>query len=466
MNCRIRLMTNGVLLIKMYRRFWVIIFLIFAFETANAQDAERSSFSEVIAPLKSWLGQETATGNWNGLRDKLEDQGVTISSNFTTDIGGNPVGGLKKNTIYSGFLDVGVALDFEKIASLKGVALTVTNYLASGSDLSSGIGNFFGAQEIYAPGTYFFGEMDLSLSLLDDTLTLETGRLFAGDVFATSNLWQYYVNGGINDNLNSMPANIFFPSFNIAAWAVRTSYQPNKDWHLTAAIYNADTQVEKMEKYGADFSFDMDNGYLAIGQLVYKHNQSRDDKGLPGSTTFGSYYQSSRFQDLADSTRRWHGNYGFYLICDQMIYRGDWPEFKGRPYMRSDATYAERVKKPYHRRDAMAADRPKGLSVWAAGYFAPNDHINTQMYQITSGLVYQGLPPNRDRDVTAFCIILGKFSDKLDGQKIETVLELNHRFQVGQWFYITPDIQYVIRPNGRSDIDDALVLGLEISTNF
>jgi len=46
------------------------------------------------------------------------------------------------------------------------------------------------------------------------------------------------------------------------------------------------------------------------------------------------------------------------------------------------------------------------------------------------------------------------------------VLELNHRFQMGPWFYITPDIQFVINPDGRDTIDNALVLGLELSANF
>ncbi|MFH1380712.1 MAG: carbohydrate porin, partial [Candidatus Omnitrophota bacterium] len=419
-----------------------------------------------ISFLKTWFNQETATGNWGGFRNRLEDRGVTISSNYTTDIGGNPTGGLKQTTEYSGFLDLGVAFDLEKIASLKGLALTVTNYLASGRDLSAAIGNFFGVQEIYTPGNYYFGEMDLSLSLFEDVLVLETGRLFAGDIFATSDLWQYYVNGGINVNLNSIPANIFFPSFNIAAWAARFTYQPNEEWHLAAGIYNADANVEKINNYGADFSFAMKDGYLAIGQLSYKHHQKKEDNGLPGSTSFGGYYQSSRFQDLTDSTKRWHGNYGYYLIFDQMIYRGDWPEFKGPHYMRSGASESERAKHAYHPNTTVARDRPNGLTFWAAGYLAPQEHINTQTYQIASGLVYQGLPPNRDHDVTAFCVLLGHFSDQLDGQGIETVLELNHRFQIGQWFYITPDIQYVINPNGQTDINNALVLGVEISVNF
>ena len=63
--------------------------------------------------LRSWVGQQTATGTWNGVRSDLEEHGVTISSNFTTDICGNPSGGLKQRTTYAGFLDIALALDFE-----------------------------------------------------------------------------------------------------------------------------------------------------------------------------------------------------------------------------------------------------------------------------------------------------------------------------------------------------------------
>lgn len=448
----------------MYRRLWTAA--LFLFTAATAYGAEEVSSAVNTPFLKSWLAQQTATGNWNGLRNRLDSQGITISSNYTADIGGNPSGGSEQAAKYSGFLSIAAALDFEKIASLKGLALTFSNYLASGGDLSDKVDNFFGVQEIYAPGSYYFGELDLSWSLLDDKLVLEAGRLFAGDVFATSELWQYYLSGGINDNLNSIPANIFFPAFNIAAWAVRVTCQPSQEWQFVTGIYNADSRVEDTDKHGLDFRLDTDSGYLTLGQLTYKHHQQQDEDGLPGSITLGGYYQSSSFQDLTDPTKRWHGNYGFYCIADQMIYRGDWPEFQGPQHMSFNADYAERVKQPYHPRTAVPADRPKGLTAWAGLYFAPRRHINTQRYQVAAGLVYQGLPPNRDRDVTAFGVIVGHFSDVLAGQGTETVLELNHRFQVCQWFYVTPDIQYVINPNGHTDTPNALVLGLELSVNF
>ena len=153
-------------------------------------------------------------------------------------------------------------------------------------------------------------------------------------------------------------------------------------------------------------------------------------------------------------------------MADQMIYEGKWPPYRGPRYLRAGASKAESVKHPYDWNMVAAADRPEGLTAWAAAYLAPQEHINTQTYQLAGGLTLQGLPPNRDYDVTAFCVILGNFSGKLEGQKMETVLELNHRFQFGPWFYFTPDVQFIISPNGRGDIPNALVLGLEMGANF
>jgi len=419
-----------------------------------------------IAKFNDWLSQETATGNWGGLRPSLENAGISISSNYTTDIGGNPVGGVKQVAKYSGFLSLAGAFDFEKLASIKGLTLKVSNFLATGRDISAAIGSFYSPQEVFTSGDYFFGELNLSLSVLDDMFNFEVGRIFAGDIFAVSPMFQYYLTSAVNGRLSAIPSDVFFPHYSIAAWGTRVTYQPNKDWHLIAGIYNADPKVAKVNNHGTDFSFDMDKGYLAVGQLTYRHGQERGDLILPGGISFGSYYESSRFTDLSNPSKRWHGNYGFYLMADKMIYKGEWPEYEGPSHMMSGAMIAQRLKKPYSQQTTVPLDRPGGLTAWGAATLAPQDNINTQTYEIATGLVYQGLPPNRNRDVTALCFILGHFSEKLEGQSDEMILELNHRFQTGPWCYITPDIQYIINPNGQSNIDNALVLGFETSFNF
>lgn len=443
--------------------FFCLACLLLATASAYCDTAQQPS-AQVNSWISSWLGQGTLTGDWGGLRTRLVDRGITLSANFTTDLAGNPVGGNRQGATYAGFLQVAAALNFEKLASIKGLALTISNYVASGSNLSNEIGNFYGVQEIYAPGDYYFGQLDLSLTLPGDKVVLEFGRLFAGDVFATSPLWQYYVSA-INSNIISISGNVFFPHFQIASWGARATYEPDKNWQFVTGVYNVNPKVKDPGRHGLDFSFNSDQNCLAVGQLTYKHDQNKEE-GLPGSVTFGGYFENSKFPHLAEPEISRRGNYGFYFIIDQMIYRGDWPEFTGPAHLSSKAGYSERVKYPYYPRITSAADRPKGLTAWWSAYVAPQDKINTQTYQLAGGLVYQGLAPNRDRDVTAFCVIYGKFSDQLSGQDAETVLELNHRFQLGPWCYITPNLQYIFNPNGQHNIDNALVLGAEASFNF
>jgi len=408
--------------------------------------------------------QKTATGNWCGRRDQLEDNGISVSSYYATDIGGNPIGGLKNESAYSGFFDVGIAFDLEKIACLKGLTLTVSNYLASGQNLSADIGNFYGVQEVYTPGNYFFGVLDLALTI--DKVTFEVGRLLAGDVFVTSKLSDYYLSSGINGNLESIEANILFPNYNIAAWAARITYEPSKNWKFCSGIYNANPKVEDPDLHGLYFSLNMDKGFVAISQIDYRHHQEHKNKGLPGTVSFGGYYQSSKFENLTDSTKSQWGNYGFYLLFDQMIFRGDWLDYEGPSHTRSDALFAERAKHPYHNKEITAKDRPQGLTAWGAVYVAPDKKINTQQLELAGGLLYKGLFECRPHDVTAFCVISGRFSPLLQGQGSETVLEFNHRLQFSNWFYFTPDIQYVIKPNGRSSIPNALALNIEVSVNL
>ena len=280
-----------------------------------------------VSWVESWLSQNTATGDWGGARKTLKDAGITISSNYSTDVGGNPVGGLYQATRYSGFLSLAAALDFEKMASLKGLALTLSNYWASGRNLSNAVGNFYGVQEVYTNGGYYFGELDLSFSALENKIFLEAGRLFAGDVFAVSPMYQYYVTSAINGRPAAIVSNVFFPHYRTAAWGTRFTYQPNKEWHFIAGLYNADSGVAETGSHGADFSFDVGQGCLAVAQVTYARGQDKKQNKLPGSATFGGYYESSRFTDLSDPSKRRHGNYGFYLIADQMIYKGEWLDY-------------------------------------------------------------------------------------------------------------------------------------------
>lgn len=432
-------------------------------QSGAAQDAAWPESSQ----LRSWLNWQTATGNWGGTRDALQEKGFTVTSNFTTDLAANPSGGERNGSKYAGSLSAGVAFDFEKLVDIKGFSLNASGVWASGRSLSEkDIGNLFAVQEVWEPGSVYLGQLSLAHSVFNDALVLEAGRLFAGDVFAASPLFGYYVSGGINGNLNSIPVNIFFPASPVAAWAARATCQPAKEWQFIAGIYNSDPGVADPDKHGLDFSLNTSKGALAISQVTYQHHQDREMSGLPGSISLGAYYESNRFSDLNDPSEQSRGNYGGYLIIDQMVYRGSWPEYSGPPHVRSGASSAERAKHPYQSHTAAGVDRPYGLTAWGGLYVAPKESINAQVLQIAGGLVCHGLIPGRDLDTTSIGVVSGQFSSQLKGQGAETVVEFNHRFQAGPWFYVTPGIQYIFHPNGFGDIDNALALVLETSINF
>ena len=102
---------------------------------------------------------------------------------------------------------------------------------------------------------------------------------------------------------------------------------------------------------------------------------------------------------------------------------------------------------------------------------------------MTAALTYRGIVSSRPDDVMSFGVGSGVYSSDLrkiqriakktgivnqfgnQPQTAETVLELNYMFQVNKWLQLTPDVQYIINPNGYGTIQNPLVIGVEISVN-
>jgi porin len=96
-------------------------------------------------------------------------------------------------------------------------------------------------------------------------------------------------------------------------------------------------------------------------------------------------------------------------------------------------------------------------------------------WYVGAGLVYEGLFKGRPRDTTGLAIISGWFGDEVNvsrrGERLpekdyEAIIELNHQFVLGRGISIQPDIQYIIRPVGTGEIDNALAIGARVSVNF
>ncbi len=395
------------------------------------------------APLRAeppgwpWHVQQPASGTWGGFRSDLEAAGVTPVLNYTADIQGNPLGGESQGVAYAAWVYGSLTFDMQKLAGIEGLSIFAAGAWDQGSNLSeTHIGNVFTVGQIFMGRSLRLAQVYLQQVFWDERATVKLGRLTSGQEFATLASFNYYLSAGINGNPFAIPLNVpaFFPP-PMAQWGVMARLEPGEGFYLQAGAYNADPSVRADDANGIDFVFNPQDGLLTIGQVGLRRDPGRGEPGLPGHVALGGFFDSSAY-DRLEGPGQERGNYGFYLMGEQMLYR------------------------------EQAAPSPQGLSAWAALTVLPDQEINTMPFAGYGGLQYRGLFEGRPEDVTAVGFYYGAFSRDLVGQDQEAVLEVNHHFRLAPWLRIAPDFQYVFNPAGTGDIANAAVFGTEITIDF
>lgn len=419
---------------------------------------------------REWFDGNSLTGDWWGVRNFLDDSGVELSASYTNNIAGNPVGGMAQSFAYADNFSFGLQLDFEKLIKWHGLTLTVSALDRNGSNLSArDIGNQFTVQQVYGTETVVFYALVLEQRLLDDKLGIKVGRFSTGDDFASSPLYWLYMNNGIDGNPQALPVNTAFSSYPASVWGARLRVDPSPEWFAMGGIYQA-TSLNLYRDHGLDWSMNNSDGVLMIGQVGWTPEffkkpaaaskpsdgkslaegktvrpVSSDDgmQGLPGHYWFGAYYSPWQFAQFG-STETASNSYGFYWHADQMV----WQESPG-----SD----------------------QGLTLWSAFVLSPQQNISKLPFQVNSGIVYKGLVPARDHDITMLGFVYGNFSDDYAGTvaatgagtpSYEIALEAGYRIQVTKFAYIQPNVQWIINPGGTGNIPNALVLGAQMNVTF
>jgi carbohydrate-selective porin OprB len=72
----------------------------------------------------------------------------------------------------------------------------------------------------------------------------------------------------------------------------------------------------------------------------------------------------------------------------------------------------------------------------------------------------------RTSDIVSVGVISGILSQYIPRTTAETLIEMNYQITLKRWFSITPDLQYVIRPSGRSVVGNTFVLGAQTTIVF
>jgi porin len=405
-------------------------------------------------------------GDWYGLRTRLEDDGISPSVTFESNLAGNPVGGLRRGITEADNLGFNVNFDLDKLYGLQGGSFLVTMSQRSGANLSDiDIGNTFTTQQVYGRETWQVIDVAYLQQFLDNRVELRIGRVAAGDVFDVSPYDYLFMQNAIDGNpvaifLNA-PGMTAYPN---ATWGAELKVHTTERTYLRGGIYNGDiAHTHELHDHGLDWS--MDGPVFLISEAVYERNQLKDDTGLVGNYKLGIWYDGHSYQDFASTVlgaaaprsgivpHFTEGNYGFYGLFDQFIFRFG----------------------------AANEDILRGIGVTGCVQVAPDQSISQMPFFFEAGILARGIFPQRPRDVAGFGIIYGQFSSDLRGaerlaqqlnpavgvQDQETVLEWNYtfRFRNGAFFF-EPDMQYIIRPSGTGNIPNALVVGAQTGINF
>lgn len=424
------------------RRCFLSLFLTLGLALGGA-----SAGSEKFTPWWEW---DTATGDWFGLRPGLHDRGIEFTGTYYAEVWSNPVGGVRQTAVYDGLLEFGATLDLEKMAGWHGATFQTTWLWFSGQDLSAeGVGNFMTTSGIYGEPTIRNYELWLEQEFLGGALSLRAGQLGADTEFMLSDTASYFLNstfGWAPFLYMNVPNG--GPALPMGAPGVRLQFQP-ADWFLyRGAIFQGNVFAQDVNRYGFRWSLNAVDGFFSMHEIVLSWKKV----ALPGAFKAGAWFQTGQYADpLAGTTSS--GNYGFYFIVDQAVFRESAGPSDGK---------------------SAAASSDQGLNWFGRIAFGPADRSYVDFY-VDTGLVYTGLIPTRDADQVGIAFAYAQVSNGAQEQiaeggdvpaGAEMLLEATYSAQITPWLIIQPDLQFSINPGATQNIPGALVIGCRSTITF
>ena len=344
---------------------------------------------------------------------------INLEAGYMGDFLYNLDGGIKTGFTYMGIIDLGVGFETQKAGLWQDGELFLHLENTHGG---SGSGSFIGDMQIASNidnGNYTY-LYELWYKQGIGPVTLQAGVMdMNAEYYGSENAGNF-----INSSFGIQPTaslNNPVPIFPINALGLHVKYEINDKIGIQAGVWDGDPGGFEDDLYNLDYTISEEEGFQFVGEFLY----SNEDWG--GTYKLGGYYHSADFEDFSDTGNVVSGNYEVHIIADQLlISEGD--------------------------------DQGLGSFI-QLGWTPSKQNMNTLF--IGYGLVYTGLVPGRDADITGLAIgYAGIGKDYINAnpgsKKHETIIELAYNATFNDNIFIQPDIQYIIHP-GIGDLNNAFV---------
>ena len=454
----------------------------------NAGTASPQTDEPSHTPLADWWNGKYMTGNWFGLRDSLSDIGLTFNGKYYGAFFGvvssqNGARGIWDQGIEFGAeQNFGKLLGVEALDGVKGFA----QFRYRDSQIAADAGTFVESNSMFDPTNWYSGTQFRVLQFgmeigsgdllpVKDMFVLRGGWLQPQKEFIDQPLSKLFLNNAVN-SAKGVGGNIPFSS-SFSTWGGTLRAKPVDWYYLKGGLFLAFPQSTASGNHGLSYQgYGPDpsqNGLMAMGEtgITPKLGAAK----LPGKYAVGGYYYGG-WKNSFFGTRSL-GQYGMYLQADQMLYREPSPE-EAAPLAKGPSDGKSTVSgKDF--KTPVPVEKPKlsnqGLSMFSLVSLAPK-YNNLFPFYFHTGLVYTGLIPHRDEDLTMFSIAYGSYSyynienlqntGKVNQPNYTIFLEGAYRIQINEWAFIQPFIQYEIRPAGTGAVANATILGFYTGLTF
>lgn len=414
------------------------------------------------APSNFFTGfwtRQNALGDMGGLRPWLGRYGVNLQVTEVSEYLANLRGGLHRGGEYDGLTTATVTVDTSKALGWQGGLFNVSGLQIHGRNLSAdNLGTLNTASGIEAQGTTRLWELWFQQSFMNKRFDIKVGQQSIDQEFISSAYAATFVNTMFGwPALPSYDMPSGGPAYPLAALGVRVRAQITPSLTALAGVFDGDPLGNDANNLRGT-NFNLHNGTLIIGELQYSINQpsdgemvGADSNALPGTYKLGVWYNNGRFDDLGlDNTGRsladpassgtalsHRGDYSFYAVADQMIWRPD-------------------------------PDEPRSIGVFARVMGAPGDR-NLVSLSANLGIVMKAPFAHRENDSMGLALTyvkVGSHAHDLDlayraqggpygVRTSETALEATYIYQLTPWWQIQGDAQYTFNAGAGQNPNDA-----------
>ena len=391
--------------------------------------------------VTSFWQRETLTGDWETLRTRLEERGVSFEGVYTGETFSN-IGGIRRKTVYLDNVALTLTLDGKVLLGWPGVRLFIHGLGNQGGDPSRHIGDVQIVSNIETFDTWRLYEAWVEQQLFEKRLSLLAGLYDLNSEFDYIQTAQLFLNSsfgiGPEFSLSGENGPSVFPTTSLG---FRVRLQPSPQIYFQTAILDG-IPGDPHDPKGTQIILDDDDGILVATEMAYLVGVEETSPFPYGKYALGGWTYTTDFNDAVSTDRagqpiRRGGTFGLYGFAEQTILREQ-------------------------------QDPSQGLALFIRLGIA-DSRVNRFGLYTGMGVVYTGLLPQRPDDQLGFGIAALHNSHRfrrarsIAGQPTahaEIECEVTYRVGILPWLTVQPSFQYVINPGTEKAIPDAFVMGL------